>query len=77
MSNSLSSVGALMTPTLVSSSIFFISFITISMARSENQTTIAISRIHYEALQNLAHKNETFDQIVGKLLKTANLEPLK
>jgi len=56
---------------------FFISFITILMTRSENQTTIAISRIHYEALQNLGHKNETFDQIVGKLLKNANLEPLK
>jgi len=47
------------------------------MARNENQTTIAISRIHYEALQNLGHKNETFDQIVGKLLKNANLEPVK
>ena len=47
------------------------------MPRSENQTTIAISRTNYRALQELAHKNETFDQIVTKLLKSANLEPLK
>jgi hypothetical protein len=52
-----------------------ITFIMIIMARSEKQTTITISRVHYEALQNLGHKNETFDQIVGKLLK--NAEQLK
>jgi len=47
------------------------------MARNENQTTISISRTNYRALQELAHKNETFDQIVTKLLKNTNLEPLK
>jgi len=32
---------------------------------------IAISRVHYEALLKLGHKNETFDHIVGNLLKNA------
>ena len=49
----------------------------IIMARRENKTTITISRTHYEALQVLGRKNETFDQIVGKLLKNANLEQSK
>jgi hypothetical protein len=41
------------------------------MSRSEHQTTIAISRIHYNALLKLGAKNETFDHIVGNLLKNA------
>jgi hypothetical protein len=41
------------------------------MSRNEKQTTIAISRIHYNALLNLGAKNETFDHIVGNLLKNA------
>jgi hypothetical protein len=39
------------------------------MPRNEKQTTIAISRIHYDALLKLGAKNETFDHIVGNLLK--------
>ena len=39
------------------------------MSRNEQQTTIAISRIHYDALLKLGAKNETFDHIVGNLLK--------
>jgi hypothetical protein len=39
------------------------------MSRNEKQTTIAISRIHYKALLKLGAKNETFDHIVGNLLK--------
>lgn len=54
---------------MISSLSFFISFIIIIMARSENQTTIAISRIHYNALLKLGAKNEAFDHIVGNLLK--------
>ena len=38
------------------------------MARRENQATIAISRIHYDALLKLGAKNETFDHILGNLL---------
>jgi hypothetical protein len=39
------------------------------MSRNDKQTTIAISRIHYDALLKLGSKNETFDHIVGNLLK--------
>jgi hypothetical protein len=39
------------------------------MSRNEKQTTIAIIRIHYDALLKLGAKNETFDHIVGNLLK--------
>jgi hypothetical protein len=39
------------------------------MSRNEKQTTIAISRIHYNALLKRGVKNETFDHIVGNLLK--------
>jgi len=42
------------------------------MSRNEKQTTIAISRIHYDALLKLGAKNETFDHIVGNLLKNVN-----
>ena len=49
---------------------FFISFIIIIiMSRNEKQTTIAISRIHYNALLKMGAKNETFDHIIGNLLK--------
>ena len=44
------------------------------MSRSEHQTTIAISRIHYDALLKLGAKNETFDHIVGNLLKNAKTD---
>ncbi len=55
---------------MISSLSFFISFIMIIiMSRNEKQTTIAISRIHYDALLKLGSKNETFDHIVGNLLK--------
>jgi hypothetical protein len=54
---------------MISSLSFVISIIHIIMARNENQTTIAISRIHYDALLKLGAKNETFDHIVGNLLK--------
>ena len=46
--------------------------IIIIMSRNEKQTTIAISRIHYNALLRLGAKNETFDHIVGNLLKNVN-----
>jgi hypothetical protein len=42
------------------------------MSRNQKQTTIAISRIHYDALLKLGAKNETFDHIVGNLLKNVN-----
>jgi hypothetical protein len=38
------------------------------MSRNEKQTTIAISRVHYNALLKMGAKNETFDHIVGNLL---------
>src|SRR5947209_6177898 len=63
-------------PKMISSFRFFICFISIIM-RSPNQTTIAISRVNYEALLKIGRKNDTFDQIVGQLIKNANPEPLK
>ena len=44
------------------------------MSRNEKQTTIAISRIHYDALLKLGAKNETFDHIVGNLLKNVKAD---
>ena len=61
---------------MISSLSFVISFILIIMARSGNQTTIAISRIHYNALLKLGAKNETFDHIVGNLLKNVKKDTL-
>jgi hypothetical protein len=57
---------------MISSLSLIISFIIIIMARNEKQTTIAISRIHYNTLLKLGAKNETFDHIVGNLLKNVN-----
>ncbi|MGB6671914.1 MAG: hypothetical protein WBE34_05730 [Candidatus Nitrosopolaris sp.] len=55
---------------MISSLRFSISFIMIIiMSRNEKQTTIAIRGIHYNALLKLGTKNETFDHIVGNLLK--------
>jgi hypothetical protein len=53
--------------------ISFISFMMIRMGRKEKTTTITISRTHYQELQELGRKNETFDQIVGNLLKSAKV----
>jgi hypothetical protein len=39
------------------------------MSRYEKQTTIAVSRIHYNALLKLGTKNETFDHIIGNILQ--------
>src|SRR2546428_4003130 len=58
---------------MFSSFSFVVSFVIIIMTRSANQTTIAVSREHYNALIKLGGKNETFDQIVGKLLKNASM----
>ena len=44
------------------------------MSSDEKQTTIAISRIHYDALLKLGAKNETFDHIVGNLLKNVKAD---
>lgn len=44
------------------------------MARDYNLTSIAVSREHYKILQEMGKKNETFDQIIGKLLKNAKAQ---
>jgi predicted CopG family antitoxin len=41
------------------------------MTKKESRTTITISRAHYVALQELGKKTDTFNDIIGNLLKIA------
>jgi hypothetical protein len=40
-----------------------------TMTKKVSRTTITISRTNYVGLQQIGNKAETFDQIVGRLLK--------
>jgi hypothetical protein len=59
---------------MISSLSSFVSIMIMIMPRNEKQTSIAISRIHYNALMKLGAKNETFDHIVGNLLKNVKAD---